>query len=109
MHSDSYYREPAGKCVCVFFQTPGVFPLISGVISDGEYLSSDYSIKIWDSSHALELRGTDETAVITDQVNTIEMWNFASSIFSNSLSWFVRVMTDFGCFLIFSSVINIMA
>lgn len=69
MRSD---RNLAGRCV---FSGSWVFPFHL-VISYGEYLSSDYSIKIWDRSHALGLNGADETSVITDQVNVVEMQSF---------------------------------
>lgn len=64
----------------MFFPAPGFFPFILTVISYGEYLGSDYSIKIWDSSHALGLKGADETSVITDQVSVAEMQSFVAVI-----------------------------
>lgn len=60
----------------MFFPAPGFFPFIWVVISYGGYLSSDYSIKNWDSSHAHDSKGADETAVIVDQVMAVEEQSF---------------------------------
>lgn len=69
----SYYREPCREKKV--FSSSWVFPFHS-VISYGEYLSSNYSIKMWDSSCALGLKGTVETSVITHHVNAVDMHSF---------------------------------
>lgn len=49
-----------------FLSAPGFFPFDQAVISYGEYLSSNYSIKMWDSCCAPGSKGMAETSVITD-------------------------------------------
>lgn len=69
----SYYREPCQKKIV--FSSSWVFPF-HPVMSYGEYLSCNYSIKMWDSSCAHGLKGTVETSVITHHVNAVDMHSF---------------------------------
>lgn len=64
-----------------FFRLLG-FPLSFRLSFPMANTSSDYSVKIWDSSHALSLKRAEETSAITDDTIVVEMKSSYFSLFS---------------------------
>lgn len=77
----------------MFFPAPGIsLPLISTVVSYDGRPSSDYSIRIWDGSHGLGWQKPDETSVITDQANVVEMLSRDLLLLLLLFLWLLGVM-----------------